>query len=154
METIPRMTLDELYIQPFTARRTYDDEGRVSYVPLERNTTPTGQRHIDFILQSFDAGHADYDWIAARLGCQRSDLWGLIHILTGLEPREFRRQYLFRHADDLLRYTSLTLPKVARLVGAGTAANLCQLFRDNRGFTPEARRRQLQRDRDADRYRV
>lgn len=42
MEKKAQFTLEQLYISPFTARRRYDEDGNVSWVPLERNTEPTG----------------------------------------------------------------------------------------------------------------
>ena len=35
-ETKP-ITLDEIYISPFTARRVYSEDGVVSWIPLKRN---------------------------------------------------------------------------------------------------------------------
>jgi len=77
-----------------------------------------------------------------------------VHLLFGMEAREFRRAYMFRLADDLLRYTSMKVDEVARRVGAGSAANLCQLYRDNLRTTPDRRRRALRQARDEDRFRV
>ena len=154
MDEIKKLTMEEVYVSPFTARRSYDEEGRVHWIPLERRTAPTGQRHVDFIIGSLAAGHSDYDWMAERLGCTREDLWGTVHLLFGMEAREFRRAYMFRLADDLLRYTSMKVDEVARRVGAGSAANLCQLYRDNLRTTPDRRRRALRQARDEDRFRV
>ena len=154
MEGIKPLTIDELYISPFTARRVYDEDGRMRWLTVERNLSPTGQRHLDFIARSFVEGHSDYSWMASQLGCSREELWGLIRALTGMDAREFRREYMFRMADDLLRYTTMTIAEVARRVGSGTAARLCQLYVKNRGITPAAHRRALRGDRDAGKYRV
>ena len=83
MEQIKRFTLDEWYITPFTARRVFDEDGIMTWVPLERNLHPTGQRQLDFIALSMAEGNADFDWMASRLGCLSSDLYGLMSALTG-----------------------------------------------------------------------
>lgn len=67
---------------------------------------------------------------------------------------DFRRQYIFRFADDLLRYTDLSVDKIARRIGAYSASSLCQQFIEYRHFTPRQRRIALQQPRDAGRYRM
>ena len=42
METIKPLTIDDIYISPFTARRVYDEEGIVHWEPIERNVHSTG----------------------------------------------------------------------------------------------------------------
>ena len=44
--------LDGLYITLFTRQRRYNEEGRVSYVQIERNVQPTGIRVLDDFLRS------------------------------------------------------------------------------------------------------
>lgn len=153
MAVIEKLTIEEIYISPFTARRSYDEEGNVHWIPLERKVQK-GQRHVDFIIESLAAGQSDYDVIAQQLGCTRADLWGVIHMLFGMDAREFRRAYMFRFADDLLRYTSMTVGQIARRVGAGSAANLCQLYRDNLHTTPHSRRLALRKPKDVNRFRL
>ena len=51
------MTLDEIYISPFTARRVYSEDGVVSWIPLKRNLEPTGIARLDFIFRSFSEGN-------------------------------------------------------------------------------------------------
>ena len=154
MEPIKYLSLDEIYISPFTARRVYDEDGRMKWVAVERNLSPTGQRHLDFIARSMSEGHSDFEWLAARLGCKKTHLWGLLRALTGMSANEFRLAYIFRLADDMLRYTTMTVDEVARHSGCYSASCLCQQFLKYRGFTPAARRRALRGDRDAGKYRV
>ena len=154
MEQVKPLTIDEIYIPPFTARRTYDEEGRLRWVPLERNLEPTGQRHVDAFIRAFAEGHSDPQWIADRLGCRRQDIWGLVRALTGMDIREFRHAYGFRLADDLLRYTSLTIDEIARRSGFRCASLLCQQYLKYYRCTPDQRRQRLREARDEDRYRV
>jgi AraC-like DNA-binding protein len=154
METIPKLTIDDLYISPFTARRVFSEDGVMSYVPIERNTTPTGVTVIDRLLQEMAAGNSDPHHLAVMCRCTSDDLSGMLRVLTGWNLAEFRRQYFFRFADDLLRYTDLSVDKIARRIGAGSASNLCQQFIEYRHFTPKQRRIALQQPRDAGRYRM
>ena len=154
MEQVKPLTIEEIYISPFTARRVYDEEGRLHWIPLERNLSPTGERHVDAFIQAFSEGHSDPKWIAARLGCRREDIWGFVRALTGMDMREFRHAYGFRLADDLLRYTSMSVDEIARRTGFHSASLLCQQFLKYRHFTPDARRQAIRQDRDEDRFRV
>ena len=154
METIPHMTLDEMYVSPFTARRTFDGEGHIVWVPIERNLSPTGQRHIDFLISSLANGQNDLDAMAEKLGCTRIDLYGLFHAITGTNVREFCLAYSFRLADDMLRYTSLPIREIARRSGFGSVSVLCQQYKRYRRMTAAACRRSMRAEGDKDRYRV
>ena len=153
MERIEFLTVDELYITPFTSRRVYSEDGAISWVPVERNLNPTGQRHIDFIAQSMSEGH-NYRWIAMRLRCSTAALSTMIRVLTGMEGRDFRHEYGFRLVDDLLRYTSMTVDEAARRSGFRSASSLCQQYMKYRHVTPAAHRQATRQVRDEGRYRL
>ena len=154
MEAIKKLTVNDLYISPFTARRVYNEDGVMSYVPVERNTKPTGQGIIDRLAQEMAAGNTDHLKLAHIMGCTREEFSGFIRVITGMSFADFRRQYIFRFADDLLRYTDLSVDKIARRIGAYSASSLCQQFIEYRHFTPKQRRIALQQPRDAGRYRM
>lgn len=154
MENIKPLTIDEIYITPFTARRVFNEDGVMSWVPVQRNLNPTGQRHIDYIARCMADGHTDMDWIAERMGCRRSDVNGWIRLMTGLNWYEFRHQYIFRLADDLLRYTSLSVDKIAHRVGCYSTSSLTQQFIKFRHITPAERRQAIRQPRDEGRYRL
>ena len=154
MGTVKLMTIEDIYISPFTARRKYDEDGRLTWIPLERNLTPTGIGPLDFIAQSMSSGNSDLKWMARTLGCTTSDLWGMVRALTGMDGSEFRLAYIFRLADDLLRYTNLPIKEVARRSGCYSSSCLSQQFMKHRGVTPKIQRKRLRGDRDAGRYRV
>ena len=154
MEQIQRITVDELYITPFTSRRIYSEDGAISWIPVERNLNPTGQRHLDFIARSMTEGHNDLSWIAQRLRCTTMDLCAMIHVLTGIDGRDFRHEYGFRVVDDLLRYTSMTVGEIALRSGFHSASSLCQQYMKVRKTTPDARRRIIRQERDEGKYRL
>ena len=112
MDVLKPVTIDELYITPFTARRVYDEDGVINWVPVERNLNPTGLRTVDCIARSFSAGLSDFKVMARQLGCSVQDLRGFLRTLTGMTADEFRNAYMFRLADDLLRYTAMTVDEV------------------------------------------
>ena len=154
MEQIQRITVDELYISPFSSRRVYSEDGAISWVPVERNLNPTGQRHLDFIARSMSQGHADLSWIAQQLHCSVADLCAMIRVLTGIGGRDFRHEYGFRVVDDLLRYTSMTVGEIAQHTGFHSASSLCQQYIKYRHTTPDARRKAIRQERDEGRYRL
>lgn len=137
------LTLDDLYISPFTHVRHYDDNGQPFYTPLERNQHPTGLYAADILLQSLTNGTTNLAAIARRLGCSGRDLSGLVRCLTGQPSDDFRNQYRQRLVDDLLRYTTLNLSEVALRSGIGTERNLYSFCRRHHGCTPSDRRLQI-----------
>ena len=153
-EKIPLLTVDQLYVSPFHFQRRYDDEGRAYYVPLERASTPTGVAVIDRLMVRWSEGHPSLQAYAKLLGCRRGDVSGMVAALTGQSFTEFRMLYQKRLLDDLLRYTDLSLERVARRSGIGTHQNLCLFTDAHYHCTPLVRRRKLQRYNDAGRFKV
>lgn len=147
-------TLEEIYISPFTHVRKFDDNGQSYYVPLDRKLNPTGIYAADYLLQCFSSGVSVLSHIANRLGCSGRDLSGLIRCLTGQPSDDFRRAYRQRLADDLLRFTPLSLPEVARLSGIGTERNLLFFIRKHHGCTPQERRSQIRKTGDEGRFSI
>lgn len=148
----PQYTLDDLYIPPFTRRRRYDEDGRWQYVSVERNTSPTGIQVMDEYLRLLTAGESDVGVFAARHGLTTGEVAALVFILTGVKGARFRQLYQARLADDLLRYTSLPLPEIARRSGLGTPINLYQTLRREWNMSATERRQTLRSDGDEDRF--
>ncbi len=152
MAELKLLTVDDLYISPFIARRVYNEDGVMTWVPMERNVNPTGTPVMDFIARSMAEGRGDLDWLAAQLGCTREDLLGWYRTMTGMSAREFRHAYMFRIADELLRYTSLSIDEIARRTGFHCASLLSQQYKKYRRQTAVQVRRSLRQPRDEDRY--
>lgn len=150
----PQFTFDELYITPFTLRRRYSEDGRVSYVPVERNLQPTGFRVMDDFLRSMSAGRTDINTFCERYGARISDIDSLIFLLTGMRGIDFRQAYQLRMADELLRYTSLGVVDIARRCGFGSRTNLNFAYQRDLRITPSDRREKLRQQRDEERYKV
>ena len=148
------LTLDDLYIPPFTSIRYFDNTGTAKYSTLERNLHPTGIYALDLLLQSLTNGGITFIAIARRLGCSGRDVSGLIRCLTGMPSDDFRNQYRMLVIDDLLRYTSLSLADVAKRSGLGSERNLYAFCKKHYGCTPADRRIQIRCAGDEGRYRL
>lgn len=147
-------TLEELYISPFTKIRHYDENGKPVYSPLERKLHPTGLYAADLLLQSLTAGENRLKTIAHALGCSDRDLSGFIRCLTGQPSHDFCTAYRQHLIDDLLRFTALPLPDVARRSGLGTARSLHRFVLRHHGCTPAARRQQIRQVGDEGRFEI
>ena len=148
------MTIDDFYISPFTGQRTYNTEGQMSWIPMERNLRPTGIPRLDYVAQLLAEGVTDLDQLASRLRCKREHLNGWTYAMFGMNALKFRHQYIFRLADDLMRYTSLSLEQIARRVGCYSASTLCQIYIKHRHVKPDAHRQAIRQPRDVGRFRV
>lgn len=148
----PQFKPEELYVSPFTGRRRFDEEtGRRHYVPLERNVRPSGVRILDEYVQYVSAdGFFSRRAFAESHGLTAAELAVVCRALTGMSADELFHYLMLRLADDLLRYTSLPLSRVATLCGANTQQNLCVVMRKEYDCTPLERRYALQRPGDED----
>ena len=150
----PQFTFDSLYISPFTLRRRYSEEGKVSYVPIEQDLNPTGIRVMDDYLRYLTAGHSDMTAFCKRYGARVGDIDSLVFLLTGMRGVDFRQAYQLRIADELLRYTSLPVADVAQRCGLGTRTNLYFAYKRDLKTSPTERRELLRKEGDEDRYRL
>ena len=148
------LSLDDLYISPFTKIRRYDDNGQAVYTPLERKVQPTGIYAADHLLHSLTNGETTLTTIANRLGCSGRDISGLVRCLTAMPSEDFRNQYRMRLVDDLLRFTSLSLAEVAMCSGIGSERNLYSFCRRHHGCTPNDRRNQIRQVGDEGRFKI
>ena len=148
------LTLEELYISPFSGIRYFDENGTAKYHALERNLHPTGIYAADLLLQSFSLGYGSMTALAKRIGCSNRDVSGLIRCLTGQPSDQFRTEYRKRLVCDLLRYTSLALPEVALRSGIGMKRNLHNFVNHHFGCTPDELRNKIRSIGDEGRYAI
>ena len=149
-----QFTLEQLYITPFSHRRRYSEDGRIQYLPLERNLNPTGIRVMDDYLRFLSGGCADTAVFSKHYGARVSDIDSLVFLLTGMRGVDFRQAYQRHMADELLQYTSLSVADIARLCGYGTRTNFYFAYMRDFGCPPSKRRNQLQKPGDKDLYRI
>lgn len=150
----PQFTLEELYIPPFAYERRRDEQGREYYLPIDVNRNPTGIRLLDLLAQQLTDRTLDVGKFCKQAGLRYADLDGFIFALTGMSGADFRVAYQVRTADDLLRYTDMSIVDVASRSGCGSRVNLYYAFIRNTGTTPTDRRKQLRQDDDLGRYRL
>ena len=152
LKSKPQFTFDELYITPFTKRRRYDEDGHGYYVNIERNTAPTGILVMDEYLRFLAAGNTDIHAFIDRHGLLFGELSALVCILTGMKHTLFRQKYQSRLADELLRYTDMSQPDIARRSGLGSQINLYQALRRDCDMSATERRNFLRKENDLGRF--
>lgn len=154
LKSEPQFKLEQLYITPFTSRKRFDEDGRWVYVPVERNTKPTGINIMDDYLRYLSAGRSDMRAFAERHGLRTEEVAALVFILTGTKGVRFRQLYQMRLADDLLRFTDLPFDEVARRSGLGSPNNLYLTLRREYNMSVSERRQFLQQEGDAGRFKI
>lgn len=150
----PRVQFDaeQVYITPFAQRRITNDAGQAEYVATERNLTPTGVWVVDECLRAFAAGKDPGATACRSYGLTMEMLSTVFFALTGRTYHEVRDAYMMRMADELLRYTDLTMGEVARRAGFSTQPFFTRVMIRTYGTTPTQRRRALRREGDRGRY--
>ena len=151
----PQFRFEELYVSPFRWKRRYDEDGRVSYVEMQRwPLGSTGVRLMDAYLWYLADGGSDLKAFADRHGLRRDDIDSMVFILTGMRGVDFRLRFQMRLADELLRYTSLDIAEVARRSGIGSANNLYLSFKRDFGLAPGYRRLRIRQEGDVGRFKL
>lgn len=150
----PQFEFSKIYITPFTHRRTYSEEGKVSYVQLERNMNPTGFHIMDELCRYLTAGHSNINTFASRYGATMADIYSLIFLFTGMLGPDFCLTYHKKIADELLRYTDMSMPDIAKRCGIGTRVNLYYILKRDYGTSPKERRYNLRKKGDFGLYKI
>ena len=149
----PQFPVERLYITPFSLYRLYDEEGRKYFLPVEKNTEPSGVRLLDAFVQQLSEGrNTDRFWELAGLSC--AEFRHFLLALTGLRFNEFRSRYYLLLADELLRYTDMEVSEVAARCGAGTSVSLFYIYRKLMKTSPTDRRYALRKKGDLGRYKL
>lgn len=146
------LTLDDLYVSPFTAVREYDREGNISYTPIAPSRKTTGVGNIDKLTKAIAAGHSRKH-IMNAFGLDYRELNGILRLLTGMEYSELALKHALRAADDLLRYTNLPIAEVAARSHIGSEANMRRIFANTYHCSPSERRESIRKRGDVGRYR-
>lgn len=152
LRTKPQFKPEELYISPFSQRKSYSEDGQWKYVPMERNTKPTGLNIMDEYLAYLAAGKTDLQAFADRHGLKPEEVGAMVFILTGIKGQRFRQLYQLRLADDLLRHTDLPFDEVARRSGLGSPNNMYLALRREYNMSATERRLFLRKEGDPGRF--
>ena len=151
----PQFKFEDVYISPFLWQRKYSEDGKVSYVEVERRMKPTGIWMFDAYLQYLaQGGSDDMQAFADRHGLRREDIDSMVFILTGMRGVDFRMKYQVLMADQLLRYTDMSIADVSRRAGFGSANNLYLTYKREFNLAPGYRRLNIRTDGDLGRYKL
>ena len=82
------------------------------------------------------------------VGLSRSQLYRVMMEQLGCSPRRLLAEIRIRHAQQLLKTTSLTMEEIARRIGLCTGAQFGTLFRSMQGISP-GKYRQQEREKEA-----
>lgn len=150
----PQFKFENVYITPLRQKRQYAEDGYVSYVEFERNTEPTGIRMFDAYCQYLTAGNSDLQTFADLHGLRIDDIDSMVFILTGMRGVDFRQKYQVWIADQLLRYTDMTVAEVAKRSGIGSANNLYLTYKREYNLAPGYRRQRIRKPGDVGRFKL
>jgi AraC-like DNA-binding protein len=152
----PQFKLEDLYISPFKYQRFFDPEsGLTHYEPLERNLTPTGVNLLDTYLQIMCTSSAYSQlMVQARFGVTSEQLCTLCLLLTGMTHDKLQLAISLRVADDLLRYTSLSMRDIGRRCGFASGVGLTRVIQRHYNCTPLERRKALRKKNDEGKFAI
>jgi len=150
----PQYRFEDLYIMPFRERRIYSEDGKVSYVPIEQQRKLTGIHIFDAYVEYLAQCNSDINAFVDRYGLKVTDIDSLVFVLTGMRGVDFRQKYQVQIADDLLRYTDLTIAEVAKRTGIGSPNNLYLTFKREFNIAPGYRRLRIRQEGDLGRYKL
>ena len=145
--------LEKVYIAPFSKQLVESDSGK-NYAPISKNEQPSGFPVFDDYVVLLSNGSKQFDKLCEQYGIARNDLSSLVFMFTGLPSDEFRRRYMVRMADELLRYTDLDYAEVARRCGMGTKMNLYWTMKREYGISFDERRKALRKEGDLDKFQL
>lgn len=148
----PQFKFDDVFITPLKLKRHYADDGTVSYKEFNRTTEPTGFKIFDAFCQYLTAGNSDLQAFADQYGLRLTDIDSMVFILTGMRGVDFRQKYQVWMADQLLRYTDMTIAEVAMRSGIGSANNLYLTFKREYNLAPGYRRLRIRKPGDLGRF--
>ncbi len=155
-EIIPQYDSTELYITPFTQIRTFHpDTGKISYVPLERDTTPTGILAVDEFLNYLTAGSTyTHSRFVSSYNVSESKIRTVIEVLTGMKYYDFFTYYSMALSDDLLIYTSLSIAEIAKRCGLANTQCLTLRYLKYYENPPTLQRQMMRRENDCGKYKL
>ena len=149
----PQFTLDDVYITVFTERRVINADGSEDYQPIEHRRRTTHIEMFDAYRVALDESRGNLRDFCNHYGLSIPYLNGFIFALTGMDAMTFRLSWQMRRADELLRYTDLAIPEVARQSGVGSSPNLFYACSRDYGCSPSDRRAAIREAYDVGRYR-
>ncbi len=153
MERKPQFTVKDLFVTPFTKQRRYHEDGTAEFVDIPDTQIHTGLDVFDEIITMLRSRNYSAGNIVKELGVDRENLNGLMRIMTGFNLAEFVAEWQLLTVDELLRYTNMSMTKVAEFCGMGSGVNLSRKVSRAYKYPPVSRRQKLRKKNDLGRYR-
>lgn len=148
----PQFTFEELYVSPLTRQRGFDEEKlEVIYVPRDLKVTYTGVEILEdvrTVLRQYRHPRV----LCRQWGIATVELHYLLRLLTGMDTNTLYMAWRQRQTDELLRYTNLSLQKIASTLRLQSTMALYRFVSGYSGQSPTARRRSLRQKGDVGRY--
>lgn len=154
MERKPQFTVKDLFVTPFTKQRLFHEDGTVEFVDIPDTQIHTGLDVFDEVITMLRSGKCSVDRILKELGVDRKDINGLMRLATGLNLAEFVAEWQLLTADELLRYTNMSMAEVAKFCGMGSGVNLSRRISQAYKYPPVSRRWELRKKNDLGRFRL
>ena len=135
-QTTPQYSLERLYVSPLTKKRGFDERNlEIIMVPMETKRQLTGITLLDAVVDCLIAGTDPRD-VAYHYGVAPEKLSSLVYTMTGLTLVALRKQWRMRMAQELLRYTELSLKDVMQRCGYASMPTFSNFVRQSTGLTP------------------
>ena len=154
MKRNPQFNVEKLYVTPFIYERKFHPDGRSYLEEITVEIPATGIDVLDDFLRHVRAGNRSVQNIASQIGVAAVELNAFIKVLTGQTISEFIRLYMLHHAQQLLKYTDLSVDEIAHHCGFVNNSNLTQSFTPIVGMPPREYRYQNQSRLDKGRFRL
>lgn len=138
-----KITVADICPTILTGRHIVNEKGWKCIEPIVATIAPTGSRIFDAIAQALakDSSITVFE-LANALGTNTTDLNAFFRLLTGLDTREFLKQYRLTRACEWLANTDLKLIGIARRSGFPSASYMTHLFVQELKCTPNEYRKQ------------
>ena len=130
----------------------YDEDGNISYVPIQRNLSPTGINIVDEYLRYMASGKMNVTDFTKPRGLLTEEIGIVRFVLTGIRGLRFRQLYQIKFVDELLRYTDLSFAEIAKRTGLGTPYYMYICLRREYDMSATERRKYLRQRGDLGRY--
>ena len=100
-------------------------------------------RFITILQSEMSNPDLNVDWLASKMGLERSQFYRKIKSLTNYSPVELIKRLRLKHGHTLLTTTEKTISEIAYETGFSTPAYFTKCYRDTFGETPSEARSRL-----------
>lgn len=126
---LKKITVDDVYVSILTRTRVTTPEGWTRMEPVAKRKIDTGSLVIDAVGQALAEDCRVTSTELARAMHTTTEVLGAVFtLLTGVNLREFIKQYQYKRACEWLKCTDLNTTEVARRSGFTSHSALAHFF--------------------------